>query len=356
MLKYIKGVLMSEEKVESSIETSLEESVEKIEEKVEDIQEKTEETIEAKRSKLDIAKEKIEKAKTLTAETREQIEVCMKNIDRDIEKLTAQKEALFSSALQPGEALLKEIGAAKEDLLATLPESTVELIDLDEDKVEIKEISSGRFKGFIFALLAGIATFMGWAFASSKALGFSIPPEKIPDLPRLNKMLEWTSAQLGQGSNATIGAAVVIIAILLIMWIIYSMIVSVRASSNLRVAKQTEEAVALYCTNKEECKQKMELVREHIQNSSNTLAKYKVLLEEQNAKMRRALFLEEAEGFEGLHANTKADIATTQHLITEVKKLLEVPISEAGILTTDAIETLKKANKAVNDHIMKLYS
>jgi len=356
MLKYIKGVLMSEEKIERSVEKKVEETVEKVEEKVEDIQEKAEEIVEAKKSKLDIAKEKIDKAKILTAETREQIETCMKNIDSDIEKLNIQKETLFTSALQPGEALLKKIGAAKEDLLAALPESAVELIDLDEDKVEIKELSSGRFKGFFFALLAGIATFMGWAFTSSKTLGFSIPPEKMPDFPRLNKMLEWTSEQLGLGSNATIGAAAVIIAILLVMWIVYSIIVSMRASSNLRVASQTEEAVTLYCTNKEECKQKMELVREHIQNSSNTLAKYKVLLEEQNAKIRRAIFLEEAEEFEGLHANSKVDIATTQHLIAEVKKLLEVPISEAGILTTDAIETLKKANKSVNDHILKLYS
>lgn len=356
MLKYTKGVLMSEEKIESSVEKPAEEAVEKVEEKVEGTQEKIEEVTEAKKSKLDIAKEKIDKAKILTAETKEQIEACMKNIDMDIEALNQQKEILFTSALQPGETLLEEVGAAKEELLAVLPESGVELVDLDEDEVEIKELSSGRFKGFFFALLAGMATFMGWAFASSQALGLSIPPEKIPDLPRLNKMLEWTSGQLGQGSNATIGAAVVIVAILLIMWIIYSIIVSVRASSNLRVASQTEEAVALYCTSKEECKEKMKLVREHIQNSSHTLGKYKVLLEEQNAKIQRAVFLEEAEDFDGLHANTKADIATTQHLITEVKKLLEVPISEAGILTADAIETLKKANKTVNDHILKLYS
>jgi hypothetical protein len=346
---------MSEEKIESSVEKVTEEIVEKAEEKIEDIQEKAAEIVEAKKSKLEVAKEKIAKAKILTAETREQIETCMKNIDSDIEKLNTQKETLFASALQPGETLLKEIGV-EEDLLAVLPQSSVELIDLDEDRVEIKELSSGRFKGFFFALLAGIATFMGWAFTSSKTLGFSIPPEKMPDFPRLNKMLEWTSEQIGQGSSSNIGAAALIIAILLIMWIVYSVIVSLRASSNLRVASETEEAVALYCTSKEECKQKMELVREHIQNSSNTLAKYKVLLEEQNAKIRRALFLEEAEGFEGLHANSKVDIATTQHLIAEVKKLLEVPISEAGILTTDAIETLKKANKSVNDHILKLYS
>ncbi len=355
MIKYTKGVLMSEEKIETTVEKDLEEHIEKEEEKTEDIQEKTEEIqTKAKKSKLAIANEKIEKAQALTAETREQIEVCMKNIDKDIEELNQQKDLLFTSALQPAEILLKEIGA-QENLLEVVPDSSVELIDPDDGKVEIKALSSGRIKGFFFALLAGIATFMGWAFTASKTLGFSIPPEKIPDFPRLNKMLEWTSAQLGQGANATIGTAVVVLAILLVMWIVYSLIVSMRASQNLRIANETEEAVSLYCTNKEECKKKMEKVREHIHNSSTTLAKYKVLLEEQNAKIRRALFLEEAEDFEGLHAYTKEDIATTQHLITEVKRLLNAPISEAGILTKEAIETLNKANKTINDHVLKLY-
>jgi len=356
MLKYTKGVLMSEEKTETTVEKNLEESIAKTEEKVEAIQEKTEDIQpKGKKSKLAIAHEKIEKAKTLTEETKEQIIECMNNIDKDIEKLNAEKELFYNSALKPGEMLLKQVGV-EEDSLDILPKSSVELIDPDRDSVEIETLSTGRLKGFFFALLAGIATFMGWAFTASKTLGFSIPPEKMPDFPRLNKMLEWTSAQLGQGANATIGAAVVVIAILLVMWIVYSLIVSMRASKNLRIANETEEAVSLYCTNKEECKQKMEKVREHIQNSSTTLAKYKVLLEEQNAKIRRALFLEDAEDFEGLHAHTKADIATTQHLITEVKKLLEAPISEAGILTKEAIDTLNKANKTINDHIMKLYS
>jgi len=351
MLKYTKGVLMSEEKIESSVEKTTDEIVER----VEDIQEKAEEAEKAKKSKLDIAKEKIEKAKVLTEQTRDQIAECMKNIDEDIEKLTAQKEALFSSALHPGEKLLESLGAEGMPL-DTVPESSVELLDLDEDKVEIKELSSGRMKGFFFALLAGIATFFGWAFTASSALGLVVPPEKIPDIPRLTTMLEWTSEQLGQGANVTVGAAAVIIAILLIMWIVYAVIVSLRTSRNLRTANETEEAVALYCTSKEECKEKMKLVREHIQHSSQVLEKYKVLLEEQNAKIKRAVFFEEAEDLDGLHANTKAEVAATQHLIQEAKALIASPIAEAGILKEEAIAVLKRANKAVNDHVMKLYT
>jgi hypothetical protein len=345
---------VSEEKKEISTEDVIEKHEENIETEVVEKEEKATENV-VKRGKLAQAKEKIEQAKTLTAQTKEQIEECMKNIDIDIGALNTQKQALFTEALQPSEQLLGGLGV-EEVHLDAVPKSKVELIDLDEDSVEIRDLSSGRFKGFFWSLVAGAATAAGWCYAATSSLGLPLLPEKLPDFERLNKTLEWTSGQLGQGDNATIGAAVVIVAVLLVMWIVYAVIVSSRASNNLKVAQETEEAVGAYCTTKEECKVKMKIVREHIQNSTTTIAKYKVLLEEQNAKIRRAIFLEEVEGFEGLHANTKADIATTQHLITEVKKLLEVPVSEAGVLTPNAVDTLKQTNKVIGDHIMRLYS
>jgi len=345
---------MSEEKVEKNIET-VPEQAQSLEETAEETIAETESsTATKKRRKQQIVKEKIAQAQERSRITKEQIELCMQEIDSAMDELNSEKEQLFTSALHPAESLLKEIGT-HEEILASLPQSSVELLDPEEDEVEIQEPSSGRFKGIVLALIAGMATFMGWAFAASNALGLPIPPEKMPDFPRLNKMLEWTSAQLGQGSNATIGAAAVIVAVLLVMWIIYSLVVAMRTARNLRIAEETEEAVSRYCTDKEECKQKMEQVKEHIHENTQTLAKFKVLLEEQNAKIRRALFLEDAEEFDALHALTKADIATTQHLVDEVKKLLQVPISEAGVLTQSAQEALKQANKTISDHVLKLY-
>jgi len=346
---------VSEEKIEITTEDVIKNIEDETEITEEQIQEEPTQQKPAKRGKLALAKEKIEQAKALTAVTKEQIEECMKNIDTDIEALNGEKKILFETALQPTEKLLEGLGI-EESSLVEVPESRVELIDLDEDSVEIRDLSSGRFKGFFWALIAGAATAAGWCYAATSSLGLAPLPEKFPDIERLTKALEWTSGQLGQGNNASIGAAAVITAVLLVMWIVYAIIVSSRSRHNLAVAEQTEEAVGAYCTTKEECKEKMKLVRDHIQNSTHTVKKYTVLLEEQNAKIRRAIFLEEVDSLEGLHANSKADIATTQHLIVEVKKLLEAPISEVGVLTSDAIDTLKRANKSINDHIMKLYS
>lgn len=344
------------EKIEEKVAEVVEEKTEKAEQVVEEVRAESSEAAErVKKSKLHIAKEKIEKAKVLTAETKNQIEECMKNIDADIEIFESKKQALFAEALHPAEVLLGSIANQEEEVAVEVPSTQVELLDLGEDEVEIKDPSSGRFKGFFWALVAGLGLAAGWCYWVSTSLGLPIPPEKIPDFDRLNKMLEWTAGKLGQEGNANIGAAALIIAALLLMWIVYALIVSVRASSNLRTADKTEEAVKLYCTNKEECKEKMKLVREHVQNSTGLVEKYQVLLEEQNAKLKRALFFEEAEGIEGLHAKTKDEIAATKSLIADVKALVATPVSEAGMLTEGAEEALRKANKAINEYIMKIY-
>lgn len=329
------------------------------EEKIEDMKNEQkvteEEKPKIKKNKIEVAKEKIENAKTLKAEINDQIAECTKNIDGDIDKFNIQKEELFASALYPAEKLLERI-EGRGSISNELPQNIIEFGDPEEGAVEIKELSSGRFKGFFFALLAGVATLFAWCFVASKALGLSMSTEKVPSFARINRMFEWTSAELDLGTSANIGAAVVIIGVLLIIWIVYALIVFIRASSNLKLATETEEAMTLYCNSKEECKEKMKLVREHIQNSTKTLGKYRVLLEEQNAKITRALFLEESEDFDGLHAKTKEDVNVAEKMVNEVSKLLKTPVSEAGMLTSEASEVLRRANKSINDHILELYS
>lgn len=342
---------MSEEKVVEYAEKSAEE----VAEQVEEVQADTVEAAKGVKSKLQIAREKIEKAKALTLETREQIEACMQHIEEDTRALEQIKQEIHTHALKDAEALFETIGVESEKL-ETVAKDQISLIDPGEGEIEIKELSSGRFRGLFWAFIAMIIVFAVWCYAAVSALGLPLVLEKFPDIQRLTQTLEWTSQKLGQGANASVGAAVVIAVVLIIGWLVYMLLVSMKHTHNLRLADETEEAVALYCTDKDDCKAKMKIVREHIQNSSKTLAKYKVLLEEQNAKLQRALFIEETEGYASLHAKTKEEIATTQTLISELKSLLETPISEAGVLTTEAIETLKRTNKTVNDHIMKLYS
>ncbi len=306
------------------------------------------------KSKFELAKEKIENAKVRSAQAKAQIEECLENIESDTKELEALKKSLQKEAIDNTKRLFDELGVDIESVDAN-KESQIGLVSAEDGEVEIKDLKSGKVGAFLWALLAMVVAFVAWCYAATSSLGLSLFPSKFPDIDRLTKALEWTSKQLGQGDSASVGAAVVVGVLLLLGWLIYMILVSIRHSKNLRLAEQTDEAVSLYCTDKEDCKAKMKIVRDHIQKSTKTLTKYKVLLEEQNAKLKRALVVEEANGYDSLHNKTKEEIEATKKLIEQLKKLLDTPISESGVLSKEAIETLKHAIKEVNEHIMKIY-
>ena len=343
----------------NSVENSIENEAELPKERaVEDVEEPSadspQEQTKVVKSKFELAKEKIENAKVRSAQAKVQIEECLENIESDTKELEELKKSLQKEAIDNTNKLFDELGVEIENVDAN-KESQIGLVSAEDGEVEIKDLKSGKVGAFLWALLSMIAVFAAWCYIATSSLGLPIIPDKFPDIYRLTKALEWTSKQLGQGESASVGAAVVVGVLLVLGWLIYMILVSIRHSKNLRLAEQTDEAVSLYCTNKEDCKAKMKIVREHIQNSTKTLTKYKVLLEEQNAKLKRALVVEEANGYDSLHNKTKEEIEATQKLIGQLKKLLDTPISESGVLSKEAIETLKHATKEVNEHIMKIY-
>jgi predicted phage tail protein len=308
----------------------------------------------SKKKKHHIAVEKIEKAKELSHEAHSIMEECMKNIDEDLEKLQTQKETLFDNSLNPSELLLEKTGT-EEQKLEALPDSEVDLVDPEVQEVEIRDLSSGKFKAIFFSILSGIVLLLAWCYTAVSKLGLPIVPEKIPDMERLNKVLEWTSAQIGQGDNANIGSAIVIISVLFVMFVVYLIMVATRANHNLKVATQTEEAISTYCTQREECQQKMQLIRTHIQETTRALGEYGILLDEQNAKIRRALHFEDGESYYELHQLTRDEIDRTKQLVNSVKFLLSAPIAQSGVLTQSGIETLTDAKEYIISYLEELY-
>ena len=308
----------------------------------------------SKKKKHHIAVEKIEKVKELSNEAQSIMEECMKNIDEDLEKLHEQKASLFDNSLNRSELLLEKVGIEDEKLLE-LPDSEVDLVNPEVEEVEIRDLSSGKVKAVFFSIISGIILLLAWCYAAVSQLGLSIVPEKIPDMERINKILEWTSAQIGQGNNANIGSAVVIISVLFVMFVVYLVIVSTRANSNLKIATETEEAINTYCTKREECQKKMQLIRTHIQETTKTLGEYGILLDEQNAKISRALYFEDGESYYEMHQLTKDEIDRTKQIVSSVKLLLSAPIAQSGILTQSGIDTLTSAKEYIISYLEKLY-
>jgi hypothetical protein len=256
--------------------------------------------------------------------------------------------------VEESQKLLESIGMEETVIEPALTE--LELEDPEEEKLRIGDLSSGKGGAFFWGLLAVIATVGGWyAFAVQKA-GASLIPQKVPDMETLSTLAGKVSLLLGPAENPSVGAAVVIGSALVVWWLVYTVLVAVRASRNQRIAEEIEEKAGFYCQKKEECKTMMEQVREHLKTLQQTVRKYEVLLAEKNAALRRALFIEEAENFDGLHARSKETAREMDAMLKELDRLLATPMARSGILTEESVEALRQAKRVINDQILRLYN
>ncbi len=305
--------------------------------------------------KHDLAKAKLAQAQQKIVSTDEEIEACLKRIDEDLSEFKAVEARFVETTLKPAQKILKELGVA-DRVLESAPTPKVDLEDPEVEAVEIAKLSSGRLSGLTWGLIGGAAALAGWCYTATQALGLPLLPEKLPDMERLNAALAWTAKQLGQGENVAVGGVIVAGGTLAIVGSIYWIITALRGSKNLKVAEKIEADTEFYCTKKGECKAQMEKVREHIAHAKKTVEKYDVLLAELNARLKRALFIEEAQNYDQLHSYTRNDVKRMKKLTHDVERLLETPMAEHGILSKEGIETLEAVNKAANDYVMELYS
>jgi len=298
--------------------------------------------------------------KVATAQSRiqsadEEIEACMARVEEDLNAFKTVQKRFFEQALHPSQQMLKAVGA-NDHVFEGIPTPKVDLEDPSLTPVEIVKLSSGTGRGLLYGLLGGVAVVGGWCYAATQALGLPLIPERFPDMERVTQSLGWVAQLMGQGDNVMVGGTIIGVSAVVIGWGIYALTKTVKGSANLKQAAKIEEDTEFYCTKKGECKAQMEKVREHVANAQKMIEKYEVLLAEQNAALQRALFIEEAETYDQLHAHSQQTVKTIKKLTTEVERFLETPMAEHGILSKEGIEILERTNKAANDHVMGLYA
>ncbi|WP_457608588.1 hypothetical protein [Nitratifractor sp.] len=312
-----------------------------------------EEPVETDKNRL--AQKKVEEARRKVQSAEEEIEECLRNIEEDLHRFEEYERESLLPVVDESRALLERIDVGE------LPETekmvpSVELISPEEDKPTIRDLSPGKGGALFLALLGGILTLLGWYLFAAKKAGLTLLPQGQPDMTLLNKLSAAISEFFGQGANASVGMAIVVISTLVVMWLIYTIFVAVRASKNIHEAEKVEEAAGFYCRKKEECKEMMKRVREHLETLDQTVRKYEVVLHEQNAALRRAFYIEKAENFDDLHDKSKKTVRELQDLLRELDRLLETPMARSGMLTEESVEALRHAKRTINDHILRLYS
>ncbi|HGZ70324.1 MAG TPA: hypothetical protein ENK74_02915 [Nitratifractor sp.] len=86
------------------------------------------------------------------------------------------------------------------------------------------------------------------------------------------------------------------------------------------------------------------------------MQKYDIILQEQNAKLRRMQFIEQpVEGVNSLQRASQIEVEKTVLILDELLKLMNTEVNDNLDITQESKEQLHSANSIINEVIKKLY-
>jgi hypothetical protein len=342
---------IEEKSIDEVSEEIEEELTEEVEESVEDI------PLPEKSGKHAKALHLVQKAKKIVQKANERTKACDLLLESDLKEYEDAKSQLktggFDACVSLGEKLGSKI---KDDELEEHP-STVVFERKEELKpLVLKDVSSGKFTGFILALFGGVATAIGLVYLATEKLNMTLNVTKIPSEDTVQSLLAWFSTVIGVHENVYIGAGIFGIAVLLVMILIYKIRVSLKANSNLHFAAKQFVEAELYTEQKANCKEEMDKVDAHIKDTIETLKTYEVIFNEQKGKLQRILHIEgEKEKSTDYHDKSYTEIHDTKELIRTIRDFMDTPMSEEGKLSSKSVLLLQNTKDKIDKVIQRFY-
>jgi len=304
----------------------------------------------------EIALSLVEEAKVIVNNADMQMEECQLLLAKDLEEYEEAKEALNEGGLDECEVLLETLGYEDSSYEKVVPDEVVFETKEDVEPIIVQDVSSGKFTGFLMALILAVGTFVAMVYVATQKLGVALDTTTLPSQQSLEPMFSWYGKLIGMNGDPLFGLALVLFVTLLVFWITYAIRVSTKASKNLNFATQQLEDAEAYTVHKSSCKSEMDKVDAHITDAIKTLNTYQVLLNEQKGKLQRILYIEdEKEEFSEYHEKSKEEMKETQKLINSLHSFTSLSMSEEGKLSVASEQMLKKTQRTMKRMIDRLY-
>jgi hypothetical protein len=297
----------------------------------------------------------VEKTRHIVNDAEKQMEACKLLLAEDLKGYDEAKAALKSGALDESEELLTVLGVENEE--GDDSDGEVVVFEAKEELPPfiVQEVSSGKFTGFLMALIAGFLTFAGLVYLATEKVGVTLDVTKVPSAETAKQVLGWYATLFGGKPDLFLGGAFVLIVSLLVMWIVYAIRVATKASGNLAFAKQQLSDAEAYVKQKGGCKEEMDKVDAHMQDAIATLKSFEVILHEQNAKLKRILHVEGHKENSEYHDKSREEMQHTRMLVDTIKEFMSIPMSEEGKLSGKSTLFLHSAKSKLQKMIDRLY-
>ncbi len=310
-----------------------------------------------KLKKHEIAKEMVVKAKGIVKEAEEQMDACKLLLADDLKAYEEAKHLLQEGGMDASEALLTQLGyVANSEEDENKEEENIVFETKDEvEPIALRDVSSGKFTGFLYALLGGATTFAGLVYLATNKLNMTLDVTKMPSNETLQRIFGWFGTQVGRPDDAVNGGLIVGIVVLAVMALIYFIRVGLKGNKNLHFATKQLEDAQTYTTHKGNCKEEMDKVDAHIHDAIETLKTYQVLFNEQKGKLERILHFEGGAEEPNYHEKSLLEMKDTQDLLDAVKSFMALPMSEEGKLSGKSTLFLHRAKSRMQKMIERFY-
>ncbi|WP_154806488.1 hypothetical protein [Sulfurovum lithotrophicum] len=329
-----------------------------VSDETEEAEEVTEEDLDSQIANLnneDAAVLLVKKAKHIVHDAEAQMEECKLLLSDDLKDLEAAKESLEKGGMDECEEMLETLGYSGTKEGGEEEEAVVFETKEEVPPVHIRDVSSGKFTGFLLALVFGAATFIGLIYFAASKIGTTLNPNNILSVETYKNLLAGLGSLVGM-DNPMVGGAILAIAVLLVMFIVYKIRVSIKAAGNFAFAKEQLKKAEEYAELKGTCKDEMDSIDAHIKDAIETLKNYEVILHEQKGKLKRIHHLEKSDDESAdYHAKSLKEMEDTYELIKTIKEFLNTPMSEEGKLSGKSTLFLYRAKNRLDKMIESLY-
>jgi hypothetical protein len=338
------------EKESLAAENTEEKAIEDVEESVDDF------SLPTNAKKNTKAKLLVEKAKKIVQEANKRTAACKLLLETDLKKYEDAKSELREGGFDASVSLVKKLGYQRKD---DEPSKETPVVFETKEEVKplvIKDVSSGKFTGLIYALIVGFIAAVGLVYLATEKLEMTLNVTKVPSEDVMQSILAWFSTIIGMQENVAIGASVLGFIVLMVMILIYVVRVRMKARSNLHFAVKQFVEAELYTEQKANCKQEMDKVDAHIKDTIDTLKTYEVLFNEQKGKLQRILYIEgEKEKSTEYHDKSYLEIRETNELINMIRDFMNIPMSEEGKLSSRSVLYLQNAKDQIDKMLERYY-
>lgn len=303
------------------------------------------------------AKLLVKKSKKIVGEANERRAACKLILETGLKKYEDTKSELKSGGYDACVSLVGKLGS-KISNDGPFEETTVHIEAKEEPKpLVIKEVSSGKFMGLIYALIVGFFTAVGLVYLATEKLEMTLNVTRVPSEDIVQSILAWFSTTIGIQEDVYIGAGVFAFAVLLVMTLIYIVYTRMKANSNLHFAVKQFVEAELYADKKNNCNVvEIDKVDAHIKDTIDTLKIYEILLNEQSGKLQRILYIEgEKEKSTEYRDKSYLEIRETKELIHAIRDFLRIPMFEDGKLSSKSILFLLSAKGKVDKMLDRYY-